>query len=147
MAKLTAQWRAWLHLAHRTKRTLGLRLSYRRLLLEAPRTPRERARFHIEHLGEYWERCIGFLSALPAVDRSFLDGDLVACISVATAVAHGDIRAVAEDDFPLLPAWGEYRIALGAAVTASAEIAVALRAAESAFARVKAVHASLPGAA
>lgn len=97
---------------HRATRIRTLRTSYCANLRASTSSIDERVRFHLEHIEEYWGRCLGFLQISP---ESVLSSDLFSCVSIGTAAAATDIRQYCEQKSaqPLLDAWLRYELQLG----------------------------------
>jgi hypothetical protein len=70
--------------------------NYRDMVAKVGDSTDDRVRFHIEHLNEYWQRCLGFLELFEkgkkSVTSSFLRNDLFVCVRVATKAATVDIK-------------------------------------------------------
>jgi len=56
----------------------------------------DRVQFHIEHLDEYWWRCLAFLEVWKKENKiltsSYLKNDLFICVRIATEVATFDVE-------------------------------------------------------
>ena len=81
-------------LAHRMRRlfrTRQLRRSYLGRLRATAVSLDDRVRFHVDHLAEYWERCLGF--ARVSQPSTVLSGDLGVCVVIATRAAARDLAA------------------------------------------------------
>jgi hypothetical protein len=87
---------------------------YRDMVVDASSSIDDRIRFHIEHLDEYWQRCLGFLELLEKekkpVTSSFLRNDSFVCVRVATQHATVDIEAFCSkrQETRLRNAWEKY---------------------------------------
>ena len=88
--------------------------NYRDMVGETSSSIDDRIRFHIEHIDEYWQRCLGFLEVLEKekkpVTPSFLRNDLFVCVRVATQHATVDIEAFCSkrQETRLRNAWEKY---------------------------------------
>jgi hypothetical protein len=91
-------------------RTRRLRAYYVANLNASAGSLENRVRFHIDHLDEYWDRCLGLLPVLQANTASCLSNDVVACIVVATESATRDVHAYCSQRAtqPLSDAWDAY---------------------------------------
>lgn len=67
-------------------------------------TPTDPLRFHLYHLARYWSRLVGFCRQTPSEPEVWIDGDLGACVQVATDFAH---RLIAPNS-PIFRLWQDY---------------------------------------
>jgi hypothetical protein len=62
---------------------------YEKLLAERGNiTPSDPLEFHLYHLARYWSRLVGFCRQYPLKPEVCIDGDLGACVAVASEFAH-----------------------------------------------------------
>ena len=93
-----------------TERTLYIRKRYPELVAEYASTLSERVRFHIKHVEEYLDRCVGMARAFGRVERDLMSTDLGVCVVVATDLATRDIEdycSIRNDD-TLRSSWYHY---------------------------------------
>jgi hypothetical protein len=136
----------WRQRPRRRGREQELRRNYQALLHERARSLEERLQFHLDHLEEYWDRCLGFLALRPDHNPTFVAGDLAVCIYIASDAATADVRAYcsAHGASELDAAWMQYAQSLTAMSRADPTVSVAIRRSADEFRRVRAAHGQAP---
>jgi len=76
------------HWIRRRRRVRELRSLYIVHLRESTSSLDERVRFHLEHIAEYWDRCLGFRAQVSA--EGIVASDLFACVYIGTDAANDD---------------------------------------------------------
>jgi len=115
-------------------------------MTEASSSIEGRARFHIEHLDEYWMRCLGFLQVMQKpVMASFLLNDLFTCVRISTELATKDIESFCSKKSAtnLDLAWKRYLASYENAKKASNEVAEVLTRSSQRFGEVRDMFKSL----
>ena len=74
---------------HRWRRERALRRFYSANLRETTASLGERMAYHIGHIGDYWDRCLGFTDQIQP--RLPVRGDLWACVAIGTRGAAPDV--------------------------------------------------------
>ena len=74
---------------HRWRRERALRRFYSANLRETTGSLADRMAYHIEHIRDYWGRCLGFVDQIQP--RLPVRGDLWACVAIGTRGASPDV--------------------------------------------------------
>ena len=102
--------------------------------------------FHLDHVEEYWQRCLGFLDLQPDHSATFVVGDLAMCIYNGSAAAAPDVHTYCRvhGAVALSEAWERYTQSLSDMSRAHPTVSVAVRRAADEFRRVRAAHGPAP---
>ena len=133
---------AWLYRLRRADRRRALEEFYVQEIAKLASVS-ARVSFHLYHLERYWWRCIGFLDASKPTSASFLAGDWLLTVLVASEAATSDMqRYAAEHHHPeLSEAWQQYARSLVHARRGIPDVERGLREAAARFSIVREMSA------
>ena len=136
----------WRRQPQRQRREQVLRGNYQVLLHERARSLEERVHFHLSHLDEYWDRCLGFLDLGLDHDATFVAHDLALCVYIGSEAAAPDLESYSRTHGAgaLSEAWRQYTASLRDMGRAHPSALVAVRRSADEFRRVRAAYGRDP---